>query len=188
MKLLIVEDDDESRDVLKALLELDGHDVTAAWNGIEGWQAFQSGEFSVVLSDWLMPEMDGLELCRRIRASDRPSYSYIILVTALHGKSSYLQGMDAGADDFVSKPLDPDELKARLIVAERIIGVQNRVKHLEGILPTCMYCKQIRDEQNQWVGIESYISKRSRASFSHGVCPSCYDKFVQPELDRIRPT
>src|SRR4029434_4099967 len=87
MKLLIAEDDDESRDVLKALLELDGHDVTAAWNGIEGWQAFQSGEFSVVLSDWLMPEMDGLELCRRIRASDRPSYSYIILVTALHGKS-----------------------------------------------------------------------------------------------------
>jgi hypothetical protein len=51
-----------------------------------------------------------------------------------------------------------------------------------------MYCKQIRDEQNQWIGIESYISKRSRASFSHGVCPSCYDKFVQPELDRIRPT
>jgi DNA-binding response OmpR family regulator len=96
--------------------------------------------------------------------------------------------MDAGADDFVSKPLDPDELKARLIVAERIIGVQNRVKHLEGILPTCMYCKQIRDEQNQWIGIESYISKRSRASFSHGVCPSCYQKFVQPELDRIRPT
>jgi len=188
MKLLIVEDDDESRDVLKALLELDGHDVTAAWNGIKGWQAFQSGEFSVVLSDWLMPEMDGLELCRRIRASDRPSYSYIILVTALHGKPSYLQGMAAGADDFVSKPLDPDELKARLIVAERIIGVQNRVKHLEGILPTCMYCKQIRDEQNQWIGIESYISKRSRASFSHGICPSCYDKFVQPELDRIRPT
>ena len=188
MKVLIVEDDAESRDVLKVLLELDGHDVTAASNGTEGWRAFQSGEFPVVLSDWLMPEMDGLELCRRIRASDRPSYSYVILVTALHGKSSYLQGMDAGADDFVSKPFDPDELKTRLIVAERIIGVQNRVKHLEGILPTCMYCKKIRDEQNQWVGIESYISKRSRASFSHGICPACYEKVVQPELDRIRPT
>ena len=163
MKVLIVEDDPDSRDLLKVLLELDGHDVTAAWNGMEGWQAFQSGEFPVVLSDWLMPEMDGLELCRRIRASDRPSYSYVILVTALHGKSSYLQGMNAGADDFVSKPF-------------------------EGILPTCMYCKKIRDEQNQWVGIESYISKRSRASFSHGVCPVCYEKVVQPELDRIRPT
>jgi phosphoserine phosphatase RsbU/P len=188
MKILIVEDDPDSRDLLKVLLELDGHDVTAAWNGLEGWQAFQTGEFPVVLSDWVMPEMDGLELCRQIRASDRPSYSYVILVTALHGKSSYLQGMDAGADDFVSKPFDPDELKTRLIVAERIIGVQNRVKHLEGILPTCMYCKKIRDEQNQWIGIESYISKRSRASFSHGICPGCYAKVVQPELDRIRLT
>lgn len=187
MKILIVEDDADSREILKVLLELDGHDVTSARNGIEGWQAFEFGDFPVVLSDWLMPEMDGLELCRRIRAADRPSYSYVILVSALQGKSSYLQGMAAGADDFVAKPYDPDQLKTRVIVAERIIGIQDRVKRLEGILPTCMYCKKIRDEQNQWVGIESYISKRSQASFSHGVCPSCHDAVVKPEIDRFRP-
>ena len=142
MKVLIVEDDAESRDLLKVLLELDGHDVTAAWNGIEGWQAFQSGEFPVVLSElapcprWMVWSCAvGFE-----RAIDR-AIRNVILVTALHGKSSYLQGMNACADDFVSKPFDPDELKSRLIVAERIIGVQNRVKHLEGILPTCMYRK-----------------------------------------------
>ena len=106
-----------------------------------------------------MPEMDGLELCRRIRASDRPSYSYVILLTALHGKSSYLQGMNAGADDFVSKPFDPDELNTRLIVAERIIGVQNRVKHLERYSADLQTTgKKIRDEQNQWVGIEAQTS------------------------------
>jgi len=134
----------------------------------------------------LMPEMDGLELCRRIRAAERPSYSYVILVSALKGKASYLQGMAAGADDFISKPYDPDELKSRLIVAERIIGVQDRVKRLEGILPTCMYCKKIRDEQDQWVGIEAYISKRSHASFSHGVCPACYEAVLKQELTRLK--
>ncbi|HEU4686721.1 MAG TPA: response regulator [Vicinamibacterales bacterium] len=186
MKILIVEDDTESRETLKILLELDGHDVSSAQNGHEGWQAFEHEDFPVVISDWLMPEMDGLELCRRIRAADRPNYSYVLLVSALKGKSSYLQGMAAGADDFVSKPYDPDELKTRLIVAARIIGIQERVKRLEGILPTCMYCKKIRDEQDQWVGIEAYISTRSKASFSHGVCPSCYESQVKPELDQLR--
>jgi DNA-binding response OmpR family regulator len=186
MKILIVEDDTESRETLKVLLELDGHDVSSAQNGHEGWQAFEHEDFPVVISDWLMPEMDGLELCRRIRAADRPSYSYVLLVSALQGKSSYLQGMAAGADDFVSKPYDPDELRTRLIVAARIIGIQERVKRLEGILPTCMYCKKIRDEQDQWVGIEAYISTRSKASFSHGVCPACYELQVKPELDQLR--
>ena len=159
MKILVVEDDTDSRETLGALLELDGHQVVSAKNGSEGWQTFESGPFRVVISDWLMPEMDGLELCRRIRAAERPSYSYVILVSALKGKASYLQGMAAGADDFISKPYDPDELKTRLIVAERIIGVQDRVKRLEGILPTCMYCKKIRDERNEWVGIEAYITQ-----------------------------
>ena len=186
MKILIVEDDIGSRETLKMLLELDGHDVSSAQNGHEAWQVFEHEDFPVVISDWLMPEMDGLELCRRIRAADRPSYSYVLLVSALTGKSSYLQGMAAGADDFVSKPYDPDELKTRLIVAARIIGIQERVKRLEGILPTCMYCKRIRDEHDQWVGIEAYISTRSKASFSHGVCPACYESQVKPELDQLR--
>ena len=83
MKILIVEDDTESRETLKLLLELDGHEVTAARNGTEGWQAFEREEYPVVISDWLMPEMDGLELCRRIRVADRPSYSYVLLVSDL---------------------------------------------------------------------------------------------------------
>jgi DNA-binding response OmpR family regulator len=186
MKILVVEDEIDSRETLRLLLELDGHHVVSAQNGSEGWRAYTLSPFRVVISDWLMPEMDGLELCRRIRAAEGPSYSYVILVSALKGKSSYLQGMAAGADDFISKPYDPDELKSRLIVAERIISVQDRVKRLEGILPTCMYCKKIRDEQNEWVGIEAYISKRSQASFSHGVCPTCYETVLKQELSRLR--
>jgi DNA-binding response OmpR family regulator len=135
-----------------------------------------------------MPEVDGLELCRRIRLADRVRYSYVILVTALQGKSHFLEAMRAGADDYVTKPYDPDELRARLLVAERIIHLQDRLKRLEGVLPTCMYCKKIRDQGDVWVNIERYITQRTQASFSHGVCPDCYESVVRPELDRMRPT
>jgi phosphoserine phosphatase RsbU/P len=187
MQILIVEDDFDARDMLQVLLELDGHDVIQARNGEEGWNAFQRGHFSVVISDWLMPETDGLELCRRIRAAESHRYCYVMLLSALSGKSKYLEAMKSGMDDFVTKPYDPDELRARLLVAERIVGLQDRVKHLEGVLPTCMYCKKIRDERSHWISIENYISQRSEASFSHGVCPTCYEDVVKPELDRIRP-
>src|SRR5215510_3468416 len=187
MRILIVEDDFDARDMLQVLLELEGHEVVATQNGKEAWDVFQKENFSLVISDWLMPEIDGLELCRMIRASESTRYCYVMLLTALQGKANYLQAMSAGTDDFITKPFDPDELRARLLVAEKIVGLQDRVKKLKGILPQCIYCKKIRDEQDEWVGIEAYISKRSEASFSHGVCPSCYNNVIKPELDKMRP-
>jgi DNA-binding response OmpR family regulator len=186
MRILVVEDNTDARDMLLTMLQLDGHDVLSATNGEEAWRMFQADGFRVVITDWLMPDIDGLELCRRIRAVASPQYSYVLLLTALQGKANYLTAMTAGVDDFMAKPWDADELRARLIVAERIVGLQNRVKRLEGVLPTCMYCKKIRDEGSRWVNIEQYISQRTEASFSHGVCPSCYNEVVKPELDRAR--
>ena len=187
MRILVVEDDLDAREMLRLLLQMDGHNVVTANNGNAGWDEFQQSRFSVVISDWMMPEGDGLELCRRIRELESPHYTYILLLTALQGKARYLEGIHAGADDFVSKPYDPELLRSRLMVAERILQLENRVKHLEGILPTCMYCKKIRDEGNRWISIERYISQRSRASFSHGVCPDCYEGIVKPELDKQIP-
>src|SRR5262249_12801868 len=186
-RILVVEDDFDARDTLEITLAREGHEVVTAGDGEEGWDAFREKSFPVVISDWLMPETDGLELCRRIRASETTRYSYVILLTALDGKAKYLEAMNAGADDFVSKPYDPDELRARLRVAERIAGLHDRIKRLEGVLPTCMYCKKIRDESAQWIRIEQYITQRTEASFSHGVCPDCYSRVVMPELERIRP-
>jgi len=186
MRILLVEDDVDARQMLRVLLQWDGHEVVTATNGLEGWEAFQKDRFPIVLSDWLMPELDGLGLCRRIRESEGSHYSYFILLTALQGKANYLEAISAGADDFVSKPYDPEMLASRILVAERIVGLQNRVKRLEGILSTCMYCKKIRDERNHWVSIEHYITQRSEASFSHGVCPDCYESIVKPELQRSR--
>jgi sigma-B regulation protein RsbU (phosphoserine phosphatase) len=187
MRILVVEDDFDACQMLQVLLQLEGHSVVSARNGNEAWDAFLKDRFAVVLSDWLMPESDGLDLCRKIRKLESTQYPYIILLTALQGKANYLEAIHAGADDFVSKPYDPEVLTGRLFVAERILTLQNRVKRLEGKLSTCTYCKKIRDERDRWVSIESYITLRSDASFSHGVCPECYDSVVRPELDRNRP-
>jgi two-component system cell cycle response regulator len=124
MKILIAEDDRDSRELLCWMLQKLGYQVVATANGKEAWEAFRRGRFRLVISDVLMPELDGLELCRRIRKHKQSKYSYVIIITALIGKKDYLEGMEAGADDFVTKPFDPDELKARLRVAERIILFQ----------------------------------------------------------------
>jgi phosphoserine phosphatase RsbU/P len=176
MKALIAEDDRDSREMLAFLLEVEGYEVVSTLNGNQAWVEFERSRFPLVISDWLMPECDGLELCRRIRSAERSTYPYVILLTALKGKNHFLEAMSAGADDFISKPFDPDELRAKLHVAERIVSLQDRVKTLEGILPTCVYCKKIRDENQTWVSIERYVSERSNAAFSHGVCPDCYPK------------
>src|SRR5215467_8448678 len=126
MKILIAEDDRDSRELLRWMLEKLGYEVVAAENGKEAWEAFRRGRFRLVISDVLMPEMDGFELCRRIRKHKQSKYTFVIVITALIGKKDYLEGMEAGADDFVTKPFDPDELKARLRVAERIISFQEQ--------------------------------------------------------------
>lgn len=131
MKVLIAEDDQDSRELLSWILQKLGYQVVATANGKEAWDAFRKGRFHLVISDVLMPELDGLELCRRIRLHKQFKYTYIIIVTALIGRKDYLEGMEAGADDFVTKPFDADELKARLRVAERIISFQKQAAGAE---------------------------------------------------------
>jgi DNA-binding response OmpR family regulator len=185
--VLVVDDDAVSRAQLSALVRAAGYEVRTADHGREAWDALRVARIPVVISDWYMPELDGPELCRRIRARPNEPYVYFILVTARGGKEQYLAGMEAGADDFVAKPVDPDELRARLTVAQRILGLRRDLQQLEGLLPICTYCKQIRDDSERWGSLESYIEKRSDAQFSHGICPDCYAKYVQPQLDRGIP-
>jgi two-component system NtrC family sensor kinase len=124
MRTLIAEDDPVSRRLLQVHLQAWGYEVAAAENGAEAWRRFQESEFPVVISDWMMPEMDGLELVQRIRAHERPGYVFILLLTARSQKEDLLQGMEAGADDFVTKPFDRDELRVRLRAGERILRLE----------------------------------------------------------------
>lgn len=186
MKVLVVEDDPTARLFLASALQRLGHDVTAAPDGRTAWTFFQQSPFPVVVSDWVMPEMDGPELCRRIREFDRTRYTYLILITSLDDRNHYRQGMEAGADDFLAKPPDLETLQIRLRVAERILGLQEEVRQLEGLLSICAYCKRIRDEKESWVRVEEYIESRSDATFTHGICPECRDTIVQPQIERLK--
>jgi signal transduction histidine kinase len=131
MKILIAEDDATSRTILTHVLTQLGHEVAAVADGVEAWAIFQKEHVPLLISDWMMPGMDGLELCRRIRAERRAKYTYIVLLTVLDGKQNYLEAMEAGTDDFISKPFDVDQLHARLRVAARILGLQTELREME---------------------------------------------------------
>jgi DNA-binding response OmpR family regulator len=174
MKILIAEDDRLSSVLMQKLLGTLGHEVFAAANGAEALEILsRQQDLQVVVSDWMMPVMDGIELCRRIRARRRFRYTYLLLVTSRGGKERYLDALEAGADDFIPKPLDPEELSARLRVAERILGLQAEMKQLQGLLSICSYCKNIREARDRWVPVEQYVSQRADTLFSHGICPRC---------------
>jgi DNA-binding response OmpR family regulator len=134
MKVLVADDDPVSRRLLQSYLQKWGHEVTVAVNGAEAWRLFEQADFPVVISDWTMPEVEGCELIHRIRASGRPGYVYTILLTARSQKEDLVEGLDAGADDFVTKPFHHEELHARLRVGERIVKLERTLEEQNRLL------------------------------------------------------
>ncbi|MDK2973194.1 MAG: phosphoserine phosphatase RsbU/P [Candidatus Sumerlaeota bacterium] len=134
MRILIVEDDWTSREMLRVTLERMGHQVACAENGSEGWDVYADDPFPFVITDWMMPRLSGLDLCKRIRTERRNAYTYLILLTARTDRQSLLEAFEAGADDFLSKPFDPAELLARIRCGERVIQLEedlaNRIHDL----------------------------------------------------------
>ena len=186
MKVLLAEDDSVSRRILASQLSKMHFEVEEAEDGLVAWSAFQRAKPDLVITDWMMPNMDGPELCRRIRNCSASSYTYIIILTAIDRKQGYLEGMEAGADDFATKPSNIVELNARLKVAQRILSLQSHVSKLEGLLPICPKCKKIRTPQEKWEAVESFIMKHTDALFSHGICPDCFEKLMKPQLSELR--
>src|SRR5262249_31781006 len=121
------EDDLISAQVLRSCLEKWGHQVVTAADGAEAWRLFEGDQINLVISDWMMPEMDGLELIRRIRLCQRSGYVYTILLTAKSKKEDLVKGMEAGADDFLAKPFDREELRVRLRAGERIVQLEQNL-------------------------------------------------------------
>lgn len=187
LKILAVEDDPVARAVLRrALLRL-GHEVVEAGDGQTAWEMLLREPVRVVVSDWMMPELDGLEFCRRVRTRVGGDYVYFILLTSSDAtEENQRAAADAGVDDFLTKPLDLTELWTRLRVAERILQYTTQVRQLEQLMPICTYCKKVRDDRNYWQQIEAYINERTGSEFSHSICPDCYQRIVVPELTRMR--
>jgi DNA-binding response OmpR family regulator len=128
MNVLVAEDDAVTRLLLSSALSKLGHKVSEATDGAGAWQAWQRDHFSLVISDWMMPDVDGLELCRRIRLSVRADFTYLILLTARTGKANYLGAMEAGVDDFITKPFEKDQFLARVRVATRILEMHEGLR------------------------------------------------------------
>jgi sigma-B regulation protein RsbU (phosphoserine phosphatase) len=147
-----------------------------------------------------MPGLDGLEICRKVRALPDRQQTYLILLTVKGSRQDIVEGLRGGADDYIAKPFDPEELQARLQIGKRIVTLQHnlaeqvqrleesmaRVEQLHGLLPICAYCKSIRDDQDYWQQVDEYLSKHSGVRFSHSVCPACFTSKVQPELDKLQ--
>lgn len=196
MRILIAEDDLTSRTVLRAGLTKHGHDVIETVDGAEAWQVMQRPDAPrLAILDWMMPHLDGLQVCRLIRAQPTDQPPYIIMLTARGEKSDIIAGLEAGADDYVSKPFDAGELRARVNVAGRLLETQaaragtiaelrealDHIKTLQGFLPICAFCKNIRDDKGYWSQVEAYLSTHTDVQFSHGICPDCVKKHY-PEL------
>ena len=127
VRILIAEDDAASRLLLCRAVEQLGHEVLVASDGVAAWDLYRQHDVDVIVSDWVMPGLDGPDLCRRVRVEPRETYTYFILLTALEGKHHFIQGMQAGADDYLTKPLDRDELLARLQVASRVTTLHHQL-------------------------------------------------------------
>lgn len=189
-RVLLAEDETVTRRLLEAQMTRSGFEVISVPDGLVALELLQATEApSIAVLDWNMPGLDGPDVCRRMRASPRSSYTYMLLVTARHEKGDVIEGLSAGADDFISKPVDPGELHARLRTGERIVRLEQvlgrqvkelqaaaeHVRELQGMIPICMHCKRIRNQSQIWEKVETYIEQRSDAKFSHALCAECLE-------------
>ncbi len=182
-KILVVEDDPISSILLTTVLEKLGYEIVIAEDGNEAWDEFNKEPVRLIVSDWMMPGMDGLELCEKVRARSRTLYTYFILLTANRTTpENYALAAAAGVDDFLTKPLDREAIRMRLGVAERILKYTAEIRQLKELIPICVYCRKVHDEHDYWERVETYIQKETGSRFSHGACPDC----CQKEMERLR--
>ncbi|MBU1734730.1 MAG: response regulator transcription factor [Verrucomicrobia bacterium] len=201
MKILIAEDDVMSQVMLKATVAKAGYEPVITGDGLSAYEILLKPDApKLAVLDWMMPGMDGVEVCRKVREINTNEPPYLILLTSRDNREDIVHGLKSGANDYIVKPYDVEELKVRIGVgckvvdlqaslAGRIIELQDalaQIKTLRGLLPICMYCKKIRDDKQYWQQVEGFISERSEAQFSHGICPDCYKKYAEPELAKIK--
>ena len=191
MRILIAEDDLTSRSMLAAMLKKSGYEVVETVNGSDAWQELSKSDApQLAILDRTMPGMEGLDVVRRVRALKTALPTYIIMLTSRGEKADIIAGLDAGADDYISKPFHIGELRARIEVGRRMVDMQEQlatrlkelqnamdhIKTLQGILPICSFCKKIRDDKGYWEQVETYLTLNSELLFSHAICPDCLQK------------
>lgn len=197
MRVLVAEDDAPSSAVLVTRLRQWNFDPIAVPDGVAARALLESADPPpIALLDWMMPGLTGPQVISGARSHERSRTCYMILITARSQKEDLVSGLESGADDYIVKPYDHRELRARLGVARRVVELQRaladqveqlqsalaHVNQLQGMLPICTFCKKIRDDSDYWHQVESYVALRSEATFSHGICPDCFDARYKHKL------
>ena len=189
MRIVIADDDIVLRHALTVRLKQWGYEPVVCVDGGEA-RAILFGESAppIAILDWNMPCVDGLNLCTELRTNPRTASIYVLMLTGKSTKDDVVAGLDGGVDEYLVKPFDWRELRARVANGARIASLQqslaarveelqealSNVRRLTGLLPMCAYCKRIRDDDDYWQKLESYLSKHSDAQFTHGICPDCF--------------
>ena len=195
MKILVAEDDAVTRRILEGLLTKWGYEVIATSDGTSAWDRLrETPDLSLAILDWQMPGMDGVEVCRLAREFIKNRPLHLLMLTIRKGTNNVVEGLGAGADDYITKPFVPDELKARVEVGARVVSLQielatrlaelekamAKVRRLQCLLPICARCKKVRNDNTYWQDVETYLMEFIDIQFSHGICPSCYSALVTP--------
>lgn len=203
-KILVVDDIRKNIQVLGNLLGKEGHAVSYAVDGLKALEMTQEVDFDLILLDVMMPEMDGFEVCRRLKESDQTRDIPVLFLTAKTEQVDIVFGLEQGAVDYLTKPVNAAELKVRVKthlslrqsqlqlqtknrelkqknkelseLLEENKRAQSEIKVLQGFLPICSHCKKIRNDKGYWMQMEAYIAEHSEARFSHGLCIDCARK------------
>lgn len=199
MDVLIADDNVTTLRLLERYLHAWGYAVTSVGSGTEAWEILRRPESPrLVVLDWMMPGFDGIELCRRMRALAWGDLFHIIILTARESRQDILTAFEAGADDFITKRFDKDELRSRINVGQRVVALQStlharveeleramsHIKRLQGILPMCMHCHKIRTDREVWQKLDEYITENTDAMLSHSLCPECLERYYPQVVSR----
>jgi sigma-B regulation protein RsbU (phosphoserine phosphatase) len=194
MRILVADDEAVSRFALEDTLAEWGYEVIGVDDGAAAWDVLQRPDApELAILDWEMPGFSGPELCRKVREAASVRSPYLMLLTHRSGISNIVAGLKSGANDYLSKPFQEEELAARLDIAAKMMELQQRlavrveelereraqVKTLRGLLPICGWCKKIRSDENYWQRLEEYLGAHTEASFTHSMCPACFEREIQ---------
>ena len=184
MRILVADDEPTLRMIVKGGLKAGGHEVVTVETGAEAWERLKNEYFPIVITDWMMPGIDGLQLTALIRKTPREAYTYVVMLTGKSKRDDYLKAIQAGVDAFLPKPLDGIFLEAQVNIASRILGLQAHTRQLESMMTVCAHCKRVKDK-GAWVGLDEYVSRNFKVKQSHGYCPSCFEEKVAPEMREL---
>jgi DNA-binding response OmpR family regulator len=191
VKLLIAEDEYTTRLTVQVILEQWGYRVDSVEDGTAAWEILQRADGpQIAILDWEMPGIDGVELCHMVKTLERDTPVYVILLTGRDAQNDIIKGFDAGADDYITKPFDENELRARVRVAKRLVSIQeelaisnnelrtvlDHVEMLQTTLPVCNSCLRVQNYDESWLNLQEYVQEKDDPRFHFTICPHCQGK------------